>query len=161
MVEFDQLYKKYGDKVQFYFIYIREGGHHGRLDHAAKLGLLQWDRENRHSMPWKPFRSYNYADRIALAKATVKEMKITMPVLIDDLTSTASQAYFAWPDRSCLVDINGKIAFHGSAFKQNVRGNFFRADPLEKAIQDTLANDGRFVPNKPSGEHDATREDNS
>lgn len=148
---FERLYKEHGDRVQFFFVYIREGGHWGRLDLALGKGLVQWPgkdkiRSVKEDISHKPWRPYNYHERIALAKATIEELGTTMPVLIDDLLSTASQAYYAWPDRACLIDIDGKIAFHGDPYQRKERGGWFAVEPVEEAIVAILANEGRFVP---------------
>jgi len=157
--EFERLYKEYGDRAEFFFIYIREGGHLGRVQDASDQGLLQYPgRDNRRDTPWKPWRPYNYHERIRLARATAKELGTTMPVLIDDLLSSASQAYYAWPDRACVVDIDGKIAFHGDPYQKKERGGWFAAEPVEEALKAILANEGRFVPQEKADAGDAPGE---
>ena len=56
-----------------------------------------------------------------------------LPALVDDLDDAVSVAYAAWPDRLYLVDLEGRIAYHGG------RGPFgFDPDGLERAIRATL-----------------------
>jgi hypothetical protein len=53
-----------------------------------------------------------------------------IPALVDELDDAVSIAYAAWPDRLYLVDIDGRIAYHGG------RGPFgFDPDGLEEAIR--------------------------
>lgn len=53
-----------------------------------------------------------------------------IPALVDELDDAVSIAYAAWPDRLYLVDLEGRIAYHGG------RGPFgFDPDGLEAAIR--------------------------
>ena len=53
-----------------------------------------------------------------------------LPTLVDDVDDAVNAAYAAWPDRLYLVDVDGRIAYHGG------RGPFgFAPDELEAAIR--------------------------
>ena len=49
--------------------------------------------------------------RAELAKVSCSAMSIGAPCLVDRMDDAVSEAYAAWPDRICIVDINGKIFF--------------------------------------------------
>lgn len=54
----------------------------------------------------------NIGDRVILATKCVGELKLSLPVLIDTMDGVAETAYKSWPDRICVVDIDGKIAYY-------------------------------------------------
>jgi type I thyroxine 5'-deiodinase len=43
----------------------------------------------------------------------MKDLKLTIPCLVDDLANTAQKAYAGWPDRIYVVDREGKVAYKG------------------------------------------------
>jgi hypothetical protein len=81
------------------------------------------------------------AERADLAQKCLKDMKLTMPCVLDDMENTTERAYHAWPDRICIVDVDGKVAYYGA---QGPGG--FRPREAEEALKKILAAGGRFVP---------------
>lgn len=64
-----------------------------------------------------------------LSKLELEEL----PALVDDVDDAVNAAYAAWPDRIYLVNLDGRIAYHGG------RGPFgFAPDELELAIRSVL-----------------------
>lgn len=43
----------------------------------------------------------------------MKDLKLTIPCLVDDMNNTAQKAYAGWPDRLYVVGKDGKVAFKG------------------------------------------------
>ncbi len=43
----------------------------------------------------------------------MKDLKLSIPCLIDDMKNTAQKAYAGWPDRIYVIDKAGKVAFRG------------------------------------------------
>lgn len=43
----------------------------------------------------------------------MKDLKLSIPCLIDDMKNTAQKGYAGWPDRIYVVDKAGKVAFRG------------------------------------------------
>jgi hypothetical protein len=43
----------------------------------------------------------------------MKDLKLTIPCLVDDMDNTAQKAYAGWPDRLYVIDAQGKVAFRG------------------------------------------------
>jgi len=68
-----------------------------------------------------------------VAGECLKDLKLTIPCLVDDMKNTAQKAYAGWPDRLYLVGKNGKIAYKG---EPGPRG--FNPTDLEKAIKAEL-----------------------
>jgi type I thyroxine 5'-deiodinase len=52
-------------------------------------------------------------ERFSAARAGVARLGFTMPVLVDPMTDTVSEAFAAWPERIYVVDVDGRIAFTG------------------------------------------------
>ncbi len=55
-----------------------------------------------------------FEERKEVAAKCVKELGLTMPVLIDDMKNTVATAYGAMPDRLFVVSPDAKIAFTGA-----------------------------------------------
>lgn len=74
------------------------------------------------------------AERSEVASVCIAELDLgELPALVDDLDDSVSSAYAAWPDRLYLVDVDGRIAYHGG------RGPFgFDPDGLARAIEDLV-----------------------
>ena len=73
------------------------------------------------------------AERQVLASQCIKEMKLSIPFIVDDIRDTASRAYASFPDRIFIVDAGMKIAYAGG------RGPFgFKPDEARKALDEIL-----------------------
>jgi type I thyroxine 5'-deiodinase len=60
----------------------------------------------------------------------VKDLKVELPMVVDEIDNRTERAYTAWPDRLYVVDGDGKIAF------KSPPGPFgFEMDPLARALQ--------------------------
>jgi hypothetical protein len=69
------------------------------------------------------------AEREAVAATCCVKLKISMPLLVDDLDDKVSLAYSGMPDRLYLVDRKGRIAYKGG------RGPFgFKPGELEQSL---------------------------
>ena len=68
-------------------------------------------------------------ERQQVAKSCAKDLKFTMPLLIDELDDGAARAYGAYPDRLYIVGRDGKIAYRGG---EGPRG--FKPDELEERL---------------------------
>ena len=52
-------------------------------------------------------------ERLEVAATCAINLKIRMPVVVDDVNDEIAEAYGALPDRLYLIDREGKIAFQG------------------------------------------------
>lgn len=53
-------------------------------------------------------------ERLEVAAACAINLKIRMPVVVDDISDEIAEAYGALPDRLYLIGQGGKIAFQGN-----------------------------------------------
>lgn len=75
-----------------------------------------------------------YEDRVKVAGECMKELKLSIPCLVDDMQNAAQKGYAGWPDRLYVLDQDGNVAYKG---EQGPRG-FKPADAedaLKKALQ--------------------------
>ena len=73
-----------------------------------------------------------------LATKCVGELKLSLPVLIDTMDGVAETAYKGWPDRICVVDIDGKVAYYS---ERGPKG--FKPKEAEAVIKKLLTHEGR------------------
>ena len=73
-------------------------------------------------------------ERAVLAGACVRKLGIKFPAVLDEFANSTERDYTAWPDRICLIDAKGRIAFKSKP------GPFgFRPNELRSAL-------GRLLP---------------
>ena len=93
----NKLAKKFGDAVQFVFIYAREA-HPG-------------DSLPAHS---------SIAEKVRAAELLRAEEEIDIPVLVDDLKGTVHRKYSKLPNPAFIIDKSGRIAFRAMWSQPNV-----------------------------------------
>ena len=108
---------KYGEDVQFLFIYCREA-------HAADS-----DRPTGKDVE----QPVSTEERREVAANFLNEMKLEIPAVLDTIEDKTSKDYASLPDRLYLIAKDGKIAYAGG---RGPRG--FKPDELEKAIENEL-----------------------
>ena len=94
----EKLYQTYKDIAAIYIVYISEA--HASDDswpvgYAKEMGIKE------HT---------NYGERCAVAEKLVKDKKLTIPCLIDNMDNKAADAYQGWPDRVFLVRKDRRLA---------------------------------------------------
>lgn len=93
----EQLYQDNKDIAEFYIVYITEAH---ASDSSWPVGYAKEMGIKKHT---------NFGERCAVADKLVKDKKLTIPCLIDNMDDTVSKAYRAWPDRVYLVGKDGKL----------------------------------------------------
>ncbi len=93
----ERLYQDYKDVAEFYIVYISEA--HASDDswpvpYAKEKGI----KEHK-----------TYGERCTVADRLVKDKKLTIPCLIDNMDNAAADAYQGWPDRVFLIDTDGRL----------------------------------------------------
>ena len=79
-----------------------------------------------------------FQERAEVAKACRDGLKMTIPCLVDEIDNAVDKAYSAAPDRLCVIDIDGKVAYHSK------RGPWgFKPRDAEAALKAVLANNGK------------------
>jgi alkylhydroperoxidase family enzyme len=96
------LKKRYGDRVEFLAVYVREAhptdGWREPSNDKAGIAIAQ---------PRTP------GEREAVASTCSLKLKISMPLLVDGLDDKVGHLYSGMPDRLYLIDRNGRVAYQG------------------------------------------------
>ena len=117
-----ELWERYGDRVDFAVVYIREA--------HPEDGWVVTPNRNEDIRYTDPTTD---GERHDIAAACALRLKIRMPVVIDPIDDKITSAYGALPDRLYLIGKGGRVAFQGE------RGPFgFQPPELEKAIVEEL-----------------------
>ena len=81
------MYKKYGDKAEFFVVYIREAhptdGRQSRENEVEKILVRQ---------------PKTIEERSDVAFQCTLCLNISIPCVLDDMKATAQKVYSAWPD---------------------------------------------------------------
>jgi alkylhydroperoxidase family enzyme len=114
----EELYKRYGDQVEFLAVYVREAhptdGWRSPGNDRAGISIAQ---------------PRQFKERLAVAKRCCAALDISMPVLVDDMNDSVGHAYSGMPDRLYLIDRDGRVAYKGG------RGPFgFKAREMEQSL---------------------------
>jgi hypothetical protein len=117
------LYVSYRDKVEFLLVYISE----------AHPELLTGGKDGIKGMP------KDMGQRAILATKCVSELKLSLPIVLDSMGGVAEEAYKGQPDRICIVDLDGKVAYYS---KRGPRG--FKPDEASEELKKLLAKGGRI-----------------
>ena len=65
--------------------------------------------DGRRSIPGAPKDPKSIDERDILASKCIKEMKLTIPCLVDNMKDEANKAYSGWPDRIYIIHKDQKI----------------------------------------------------
>ena len=77
----------------------------------------------------------SFEQRAETGATCVKDLKIALPMVVDEIDNRIERAYTAWPDRLYVIDAGGRVAFKSAA------GPFgFQVAPVERALE-SLAGD--------------------
>jgi len=132
----------YRDKVEFFLVYIREAhptdAQPGR--DGAPGGLRGADPARGPDIK----QPKTLDERVVAATKCIQDLKLTLPVLVDDMEGSAEKAYGAWPDRIAVIDTAGKIAYHCGP---GPRG--FNPAAAREMLKALLANQGKWSPSIP------------
>ena len=122
MGELEELHDRYGDRVAFFVVYIREA-------HPEDGWVLAENRAEGIAIA----DPASGEARAAAASACVATLRTRIPVLLDGLGDAVALAYGGWPDRLYLIGRDGRIAFQGG------EGPFgFKPEELGAAIEAEL-----------------------
>ncbi len=96
------MYKRYDDRVAFLGVYVREAHPTDGwpLPSNEKAGIAL-------SQPTDP------GERFAVAKKCCTLLKMTMPLLVDELDDRVGHAYSGMPDRLYLINRDGRVVYKG------------------------------------------------
>ena len=114
-----QIYDRYKDSVEFFVVYVQE---------AHPTDGWQVDSNVAEGVMFRQHRSYD--ERESAAQSCSIDLHIGLPVIIEEMDNAIDEAYGAAPERLYLVDVDGKVAYHGGAGP-----HFFDLDEWERAIR--------------------------
>jgi len=97
-----KLSERYSDKVEFIVVYIREA-------HPEDGWVITMNRDQDIAVD----DPTNDAERRAAATVCAVRLKITLPVVVDEIDDKIASAYGALPDRLYLIGKGGKVIFQG------------------------------------------------
>lgn len=114
-----EVYKKYKGKADFFWVYVREAHPVGSRRPARHVEIEQ---------------AKTFSERKATATQCSGEIKLPMPMVIDDMENSVAKAYNALPDRIFILGADGKIAYRGD---RGPRG--FKVDEMAEALKRLVA----------------------
>jgi type I thyroxine 5'-deiodinase len=76
----------------------------------------------------------SYEERVKVAGDCIKDLKLSIPCLVDDMDNSAQKGYAGWPDRIYVIDREGKISYKGDP---GPRG--FKPADAEDALKEILS----------------------
>ena len=112
------MYKKYGKKAEFVFVYLREvhpegdengGRFGGRGGRGGRGGPGSSGVGGRGAVP----QPTTLEERRANATQALKTLGLSLTIVLDDMKDTTGDTWSSFPDRLFIVDKKGKVAFAG------------------------------------------------
>ena len=72
----------------------------------------------------------SFDDRAEIGATCVKDLKIDLPMVVDEIDNRTERAYSAWPDRFYVIDAEGRITYKSPPGPYG-----FKVEPLAKAVE--------------------------
>ena len=116
------MWEKYGDRVDFVVVYIREA-------HPEEGWVVNPNRDEGIEINDPTTTD----ERLEVASVCAIDLKIRIPVVVDEVDDTIASAYGALPDRLYLIGTDGNVAYQGEPGPWG-----FDPDKLETAIAEIL-----------------------
>ena len=126
MGRIEEIYSKYKDQISFFVVYVQE---------AHPTDGWQADSNLRDAVLFRQHQSYE--EREAVADTCSIDLKISLPILIEEMDNSIDEAYGAAPERLYVIGSDGKVIYHGGAGP-----HFFDLDQWERAIENCLTRSG-------------------
>jgi thiol-disulfide isomerase/thioredoxin len=115
----DTIANRYSDQAQFLAVYVREA-------HPTD----GWSMHSNEIAGIAVSQPRTLTERQGVAKTCADRLKMSIPLLVDDLEDTVGNAYSGMPARLYVIDGNGRIAYKSG------RGPFgFKAGEMEQSLQ--------------------------
>jgi hypothetical protein len=112
------MHKRYGDRVVFLGVYVREA-------HPTD----GWSLESNSRLGIAVKQPANPLERFDVAEKCCSRLEMSIPLLVDELDDRVGRAYSGMPDRLYLLDRAGRVAYKGG------RGPYgFKPSELEQSL---------------------------
>jgi hypothetical protein len=118
----EEQHRRYGDRVAFLIVYIREA-------HPEDGWVLEENREDGIALR----DPVSAAERAEVAATCAVRLTSSIPMVVDGPDDRVGRAYGGWPDRLYLIGADGRIAYQGGEGPYG-----FLPDELEDAIRHEL-----------------------
>jgi Iodothyronine deiodinase len=119
--------------VEFVAVYVREA-------HASD----GWSLPSNDKIGISVAQHKDFGERCKAAKDCCGALKMTIPMVVDEIDDRAGIAYSGMPDRLYVVDTRGRVAYKGG------RGPFgYKPEELEQALIMLLMDEA--AANRPAG----------
>ena len=122
MPALNQLYGKYGERAEFWMVYIAEA-------HASDVWQLA--ANERDEVVFATPSSIE--ERAELAAVCLRDLGIEFPAVVDDFDDRVEEVYTAWPDRLYVVDVEGRLVYKSEAGPYG-----FKSAGVEAALEHLL-----------------------
>jgi len=114
----DELFQRYQEQATFLAIYVREA-------HPTD----GWHMESNSSVGVSVSQPTCFAERTAVAQQCHAKLKVSMPLLVDEIHDPVGNSYSGMPARLYVIDPEGKVAYKSG------RGPFgFKSGEMEQAL---------------------------
>ena len=113
------IYRRYRERVEFFVVYVQE---------AHPTDGWQTDSNIAEGVLFRQHRSYD--ERESVARSCSIDLHIDLSIIIEEMDNAIDESYGAAPERLYLVDVDGRVAYHGGAGP-----HFFDLDEWEQAIE--------------------------
>jgi thiol-disulfide isomerase/thioredoxin len=114
----DDVAQRYKDDAVFLMVYVREA-------HPTD----GWRMESNDDAGVKIAQPRNYGERAEVANRCSNTLKMSIPLLVDEMDDRVGHAYSGMPARLYLIDREGKVAYKSG------RGPFgFKPDEMEQSL---------------------------
>jgi alkylhydroperoxidase family enzyme len=114
----EELKRRYADRVEFIAVYVREA-------HPTD----GWRMASNDSAGISIKQPLNVEERTGVARRCCSSLKISMPLVVDEMDDRVGQAYSGMPDRLFVIDCKGRVAYKGG------RGPFgFKPGEMEQSL---------------------------
>lgn len=98
----EEVYRKYKDKFDFLAVYVREA-------HPTDGWLLPYNEKVGISIAQPKV----FEERRAAANTCCTSLKMTIPMVVDEIDDRAGVAYCGMPDRLYILDTQGRVVYKG------------------------------------------------
>ena len=123
----EAIYREYGDQVAFFVVYVQE---------AHPTDGWQVDSNVEEGVLYRQHQSYEERENVATTCSL--DLRLSIPVLVEEMNNAIDEAYGAAPERLYLIGADGRVAYHGGAGP-----HFFDLDAWEEAIAASVQAEGR------------------
>ena len=126
-LQVDQLAQRYKDDAMFLGVYVREA-------HPTD----GWRMQSNDEAGVEFAQPQSYEQRVALANVCHDKLKMSIPLLVDEIDDRVGHAYSGMPARLYVIDTDGKVAYKSG------RGPFgFKPGEMEQALLLLLLSGGK------------------